>query len=140
MNLNFLLMFLFTTYVNAYNYILPIPLKMKTHNIARPKYESRRANIYMNTPKEILDLSISFLFEKKKEKNNIVLDTWSNNDFINNLKNIDSIAIVGNQNVAIISESGDLNDKFHLYKYLPSMSDNLIHSLINNKIKRRIRI
>ena len=132
MNLNFLLMFLFTTYVNAYNYILPIPLKMKTHNFARPKYDSRRANIYMNTPKEILDLSIL------AKKNNIVLDTWSNNDFINNLKNIDSIAIVGNQNVAIISESGDLNDKFHLYKYLPSMSDNLIHSLINNKINFEI--
>ena len=58
------------------------------------------------------------------------IDQWTYNDFSDNLKNIDSAALIDNQNVAIFSQDNIL----HTLKYASGL-DNII---INNLIKQGV--
>ena len=83
-------------------------------------------NVNMLLPQEILDLTLS---------KQIKPDPWSYNDLYNNLNKIDSVAIIDNQNLAILSEKIDsLQENLHYYKYLPSNIDSIINIFIKKGI------
>ena len=90
-------------------------------NIITPK-------INMILPQEIVDLTIN---------NRNKPDIWSYNQFTQKLNDIDSVAIINNQNLAILSEkipSDDSINNFHYYKFLPSTIDSLVDTFIKKGI------
>tara|TARA_Y100001970_G_scaffold292154_1_gene432216 strand:+ start:624 stop:2387 length:1764 start_codon:yes stop_codon:yes gene_type:complete len=55
----------------------------------------------------------------------------SYNKFMDNIKNVDTAAIVENKNVAILH---DKLDNLNLYKYLPQNTDDVVNTLIKNHV------
>lgn len=81
---------------------------------------NRRANVNMLEPYDLIKMS-----------RNTPIHQYSYNELIQNIKNIDTVAIVENKNVAIVH---DKFDNINLYKYFSQNVDYLINVFINNKI------
>jgi cell division protease FtsH len=101
--------------INNNKYLVPIHNKIK-----------------MLQPQEIIDLTLTKSYKP---------DGWSYSQLSNNLNNIDSVAIINNQNVAILSDKFsniddnlDISNHLHYYKYIPSSIDSLINLFIKKNI------
>jgi cell division protease FtsH len=75
---------------------------------------------------------------KSVSKNGMGLE-WTYNDIINNInnKNIDSATITSNNEIVVIDKNYQhiiTGDNLHLFKGLPSITDNIINKLIDNHI------
>lgn len=78
-----------------------------------------RANVKMIEPYELLS-------ELKGP-----MHQYSFAELQNNIKNIDAVALIEDKNVAVLH---DLKDNINLYKYMPETADNLVNTLISNKV------
>jgi len=101
--------------INNNKYLVPIHNKIK-----------------MLQPQEIIDLTLTKSYKP---------DGWSYSQLSNNLNNIDSVAIINNQNVANLSDKFsniddnlDISNHLHYYKYIPSSIDSLINLFIKKNI------
>ena len=112
--------------------------KISTGFYMRPKLNMNLENIKAEIkPDELITAS-----KLIKKVDNI--NYWSYNDLFDNVKKIDSAAIVSNTNTAVFHLKENIQfekistDHIYLYKYLPESSDNLINKLMNYHINFQI--
>ena len=138
----FLLNLFFLSNCYSYNNYFKLINNKKKNKIKPIIYKKQFNNIKMISPKE----SIKILESINNNQLNLLDNSWSYNEFIDNIKNIDSIGIIENQNLAIISDTFEINDlsntetfnHLHILKYLPSMSDSIIKIIENKHIDFQI--
>ena len=120
---------------NKYNKFYRKNNKYLRHNVLLPRNSLKK--IKMINPNEIVELT-------KSSNNNY--DIWSYLNFVNNVKNIDSAAIIDNKNLILLSEKLkqhnsdtyiDINN-IHLLKYIVCTIDTIVNTLTNKGINYQV--